>query len=229
MMREIVLDTETTGLDPADGHRIIEIGCVELFNYLPTGRVYHAYINPERDVPAEASAISGIKTDFLKPFPVFSKVVDEFLSFIGEDKLVIHNAAFDLKFLNAEMERLGHPHFPAHRATDTLKMARAKFPGSPASLDALCRRFSIDLSGRTKHGAIIDCELLAKVYLELLGGRQTTFSFAGAPLQTKAATRDDLQKILRTRKEPRPHEPSPDELEGHEALIGSIKGSLWKQ
>jgi DNA polymerase-3 subunit epsilon len=226
-MREIVLDTETTGLDPADGHRVIEIGCVELINYLPTGRVYHTYVNPERDVPAEASAISGIKTDFLKPFPVFSKIVDEFLSFLGDDQLVIHNAAFDLKFLNAEFERLNHPHLPPHRATDTLKIARAKFPGSPASLDALCRRFQIDLSSRTKHGALVDSELLAKVYLELLGGRQTAFSFSGAPAQTKAVTRDDLKNILRTHKEARLHEPTGEELEAHEELIGSIKGSLW--
>ncbi|MDF3034679.1 MAG: polymerase epsilon subunit, partial [Alphaproteobacteria bacterium] len=175
-MREIVLDTETTGLDPAEGHRVIEIGCVELINYLPTGRVYHTYINPERDVPLEASAISGLKTDFLKPFPVFSKIVDDFLSFLGDDKLVIHNASFDLKFLNAELERLGHPLFLPHRATDTLKIARTKFPGSPASLDALCRRFQIDLTSRTKHGALVDSELLAKVYLELIGGRQTAFS-----------------------------------------------------
>jgi len=228
-MREIVLDTETTGLDPDVGHRIIEIGCVELVNYMPTGRFYHTYINPERDVPAEASAISGIKTDFLKPFPIFSKIVDEFLSFLGDDPLVIHNAPFDLKFLNAEFERLSHPHFPPHRATDTLKIARAKFPGSPASLDALCRRFQIDLSGRTKHGALVDSELLAKVYLELLGGRQTTFSFTGAPIQTKAVTRDDLKNILRTHKEARLHEPTPNELDAHEELVSSIQGSLWKK
>lgn len=228
-MREIVLDTETTGLDPADGHRIIEIGCMELINYLPTGRVYHSYINPERDVPAEASAISGIKTEFLKPFPVFSKIVDEFLSFVGDDQLIIHNAAFDLKFLNAEFERLNHPYFPPQRATDTLKIARAKFPGSPASLDALCRRFQIDLSGRTKHGALIDCELLAKVYLELLGGRQTAFTFAGAPLQTKVVTGDDLKNILRSHKDARPHEPTSEEIELHNELIHSIKNSLWKK
>lgn len=228
-MREIVLDTETTGLDPQDGHRIIEIGCVELFNYLPTGRVYQTYINPERDVPEEASAVSGIKTDFLKPFPVFSKIIEEFKAFIGEDRLVIHNAAFDLKFLNAEFERLGHQAIPSQRAVDTLKIARAKFPGSPASLDALCRRFQIDLSGRTKHGAIIDCELLAKVYLELIGGRQTKFEFSGAPVQTKAVTRADIEKKLHARKEPRPHEPSPEELDSHNALVDSIKGSLWKK
>lgn len=228
-MREIVLDTETTGLDPAEGHRIIEIGCVELINYLPTGRVYHTYVNPERDVPLEASAISGIKTDFLKPFPIFSKIVDDFLSFLGDDRLVIHNASFDLKFLNAEFERLNHPHFPSQRAIDTLKIARAKFPGSPASLDALCRRFQIDLSSRTKHGALVDSELLAKVYLELLGGRQTAFSFGGAQVQTKAVTRDDLKKIIRAFREPRSFEPTADELDEHKELISHIKGSLWKK
>jgi DNA polymerase-3 subunit epsilon len=229
MMREIVLDTETTGLDPADGHRIIEIGCVELINYIPTGKVYHTYVNPERDVPSEASAISGIKTDFLKPFPVFSKIVDDFLSFLGEDRLVIHNASFDLKFLNAEFGRLNHPLLPDHRAIDTLKIARSKFPGSPASLDALCRRFQIDLSSRTKHGALVDSELLAKVYLELVGGRQTSLSLGGYPAQTKTTTKDDLIKILRTHREPRSHQPTEEELAAHKELISKIKGNLWEK
>jgi len=226
-MREIVLDTETTGLEPSDGHRVIEIGCVELINYIPTGRVYHTYINPERDVPLEASAISGIKTDFLKPFPVFAKIIDEFLSFLGDDQLVIHNASFDLKFLNAEFGRLNHPIFPPHRAIDTLKIARSKFPGSPASLDALCRRFQIDLSSRSKHGALVDSELLAKVYLELVGGRQTSLSLGGYPAQTKTTTKDDLKKILRTHREPRAHQPTDEELAAHKELVSKIKGSLW--
>jgi DNA polymerase-3 subunit epsilon len=176
-MREIVLDTETTGLDPTDGHRVIEIGCVELIDYLPTGQVYHTYINPERDVPEKASAINGIKTEFLADFPVFAKIADDFLSFIGDDKLVIHNAPFDLKFLNAELKLLGLSPLPLHRATDTLLIARKKFPGSPANLDALCRRYEIDLSTRTKHGALLDSELLAKVYFELLGVEKTALSF----------------------------------------------------
>jgi DNA polymerase-3 subunit epsilon len=226
-MREIVLDTETTGLDPSDGHRIIEIGCVELINYIPTGRFYHTYVNPERDVPAEASAISGIKTEFLQPFPVFSKIVDEFLAFLGDDRLVIHNAAFDLKFLNSEFGRLNHPPLPDHRAVDTLKIARAKYPGSPASLDALCRRFQIDLSSRDKHGALIDSELLAKVYLELVGGRQTSLAFEGANVQTKTTTKEDLTKILRQHREPRPHQPTLEELAAHKELVEKIKGSLW--
>jgi DNA polymerase-3 subunit epsilon len=230
-MREIVLDTETTGLDPLEGHRIIEIGCVELINYLPTGRVYHTYINPERDVPSEASAISGLKTDFLKPFPVFAKIVDDFLSFLGNDKLVIHNAPFDLKFLNAEFDRLGHPIFPLHRATDTLKIARTKFPGSPVSLDALCRRFQIDLSGRTKHGALVDSELLAKVYLELLGGRQTTFSFRGTVPSDKMVTQNvaSVTAVKPALRAARPHEPTSEERAAHKELIGTIKGSLWKK
>ncbi len=228
-MREIVLDTETTGLDPAEGHRIIEIGCVELINYLPTGRVYHTYINPERDVPSEASAISGIKTDFLKPFPVFANIVDDFLTFLGEDKLVIHNASFDLKFLNAEFERLNHPPFLPHRATDTLKIARTKFPGSPASLDALCRRFQIDLSTRTKHGALVDSELLAKVYLELIGGRQTTFSFDGGASEKSASKDGNINAVERALRIARPHQLTPEELAAHQKLIGTLKEPLWKR
>lgn len=229
-MREIVLDTETTGLDPAEGHRVIEIGCVELINHLPTGRVYHAYINPERDVPQEASDISGLKTDFLKPFPVFAKMADEFLSFVEDDRLVIHNAPFDLKFLNAEFVRLGHPAFPLHRATDTLKIARAKFPGSPASLDALCRRFQIDLTSRAKHGALVDSELLAKVYLELLGGRQTAFSFGATALNVgkKEDTHITLPREKPISYTPRFHKPTSEELAAHKILVGTIKGSLWK-
>lgn len=227
-MREVVLDTETTGLDPAEGHRIIEIGCVEIINYIPTGRVYHTYINPERDVPLEASAISGIKTDFLKPFPVFANIVDDFLAFLGEDKLVIHNAPFDLKFLNAEFERINHPSFLPHRATDTLKIARTKFPGSPASLDALCRRFQIDLSTRTKHGALVDSELLAKVYLELVGGRQTTFSFDGARTDNRIGSKENTNVVGRISRPARPHQPTPEELGAHQGFVGSIKGSLWK-
>jgi len=228
-MREIVLDTETTGLDPAEGHRIIEIGCVELINYLPTGRVYHTYINPERDVPSEASAISGIKTDFLKPFPVFANIVDDFLTFLGEDKLVIHNASFDLKFLNAEFGRLNHPPFLPHRATDTLKIARTKFPGSPASLDALCRRFQIDLSTRTKHGALVDSELLAKVYLELIGGRQTTFSFDGGASEKSVSKDGNINAVERALRIARPHQPTPEELAAHQKLIGTLKEPLWKR
>jgi DNA polymerase-3 subunit epsilon len=225
-MREIVLDTETTGLDPKDGHRVIEIGCVELINYLPTGRVYHAYINPERDVPAEASAISGLKTEFLATFPIFAQITDDFLAFIGDDKLVIHNAPFDLKFLNAELKLLGQPALPLHRAIDTLLIARNKFPGSPASLDALCRRFEIDLSTRTKHGALVDSGLLAKVYLELVGGRQTTFSF-GITQNTGTDKQSKETAATRPLRPARPHHPLKEELAAHQELIAKIQNNLW--
>ena len=184
-MREIVLDTETTGFDPESGDRIVEIGCVELQNHMPTGETYHVYINPERSMPAEAFGVHGIGPDLLEPpqepqpgqvllrdKPVFAKVGQSFVDFVGDAKLVIHNAAFDIKFLNAELKWMGLPQIPWERAVDTLAIARKKFPGSPASLDALCRRFGIDNSNRTLHGALLDSEILAEVYLELIGGRQ---------------------------------------------------------
>ena len=171
-MREVVLDTETTGLDPKQGHRVIEIGCVELINGAPTGHYYQTYINPMRDVPPEASAVSGISTEFLKPFPIFEAIVQDFLIFIQDARLVIHNAPFDIGFLNSELGRLGLPLFSLNETVDTLKIARRLFPGSPANLNALCKRFSIDLSKRDKHGALLDAKLLTKVYIELNGGRQ---------------------------------------------------------
>jgi DNA polymerase-3 subunit epsilon len=174
-MREIILDTETTGLDPLRGDKLIEIACVELMNHLPTGKFYHTYVNPERDVPPISTEITGLTRNFLKDHPVFSKVVDEFLEFIQDSPLVIHNADFDLKFLNVELTQIQKEPL-RNPVVDTLYMARKKFPGSPASLDALCRRFKIDLSNRTKHGALIDCELLSGVYLELRGGRQQGLS-----------------------------------------------------
>ncbi|TJZ92188.1 DNA polymerase III subunit epsilon [Paracoccus gahaiensis] len=172
-MREIVLDTETTGFDAEGADRIVEIGALELLNHLPTGRTFHVYINPERAMPKEAFDVHGLGDDFLRDKPKFSAVAQDFLDFVGsEAKLVIHNASFDMKFLNAELKRAGHPVLPWSRALDTVGMARTKFPGSPASLDALCRRFGIDNSGRELHGALLDSELLAEVYLELIGGRQ---------------------------------------------------------
>ena len=171
-MREIVLDTETTGFEPSEGHRIVEIGAVELLNKMPTGRTYHQYINPERPMPKEAFEVHGLGDDFLRDKPVFKTIARDFIEFVGESTLVIHNAAFDMKFLNAELKSLGHPGLPMSQSLDTVAMARRKFPGAPASLDALCRRFGIDNSAREKHGALLDCELLAEVYLELIGGRQ---------------------------------------------------------
>lgn len=177
-MREIVLDTETTGLDPETGDRIVEIGAVELMGHMPTGNTYHQYINPERSMPEEAFAVHGLGDDFLRDKPVFKHIAQEFLDFIGDAKLVIHNAAFDIRFLNAELKWVGLPQIPWERALDTLAIARKKFPGSPSSLDALCRRYGIDNSSRTLHGALLDSEILAEVYLEMIGGRQPDFGLA---------------------------------------------------
>jgi DNA polymerase-3 subunit epsilon len=174
-MREIVLDTETTGFDPFSGDRIVEIGAVELWNHLPTGVTFHEYINPERDMPEEAFAVHGLSEEFLRDKPVFSKVGQKFLDFVQDSKMVIHNASFDMKFLNAELGWLNLRQLPMDQAIDTLEIARKRFPGSPASLDALCRRFGIDNSARTLHGALLDSEILADVYLELIGGRQPGF------------------------------------------------------
>jgi DNA polymerase-3 subunit epsilon len=171
-MREIVIDTETTGLDPDTGDRIVEIGAVELLNHMPTGRSFHAYINPQRDVPADAVAVHGLTAQFLADKPAFAAVAAEFAEFIGDARLVIHNAAFDMKVLNAELGWAQRPSLPWARAVDTLDLARRRFPGAQNSLDALCRRFGVDNSGREKHGALLDSELLAEVYLELMGGRQ---------------------------------------------------------
>jgi DNA polymerase-3 subunit epsilon len=197
-MREIILDTETTGLDPLRGDKLIEIACVELMNQLPTGKFYHTYVNPERDVPQISTEITGLTRNFLKDHPVFSSVADEFLAFIEDSPLVIHNADFDLKFLNVELTQIRKEPL-RNPVVDTLYMARKKFPGSPASLDALCRRFKIDLSNRTKHGALIDCELLSAVYLELKGGRQQGLSLGkeGRSGETSENARLDSNKELK--------------------------------
>lgn len=177
-MREIVLDTETTGFDPESGDRIVEIGAVELHNHVVTGKTYHQYINPERGMPNEAFEVHGLGDDFLRDKPKFAQIGQAFLDFVGESKLIIHNAAFDMKFLNAELGKMNLPKLPWEQAIDTLAIARKKFPGSPASLDALCRRFGIDTSSRTLHGALLDSEILAEVYLELIGGRQPDFGLS---------------------------------------------------
>lgn len=227
MLREIVFDTETTGMDPFSGDRIIEIGAVELVNHLPTGKTCQLYINPERDVPADATAVHGITNEFLKDKPVFSQVYTEFVDFIGPDGiLVAHNAAFDMKFINWEFKNVGHPEFPQNRVIDTLVIARKKFPGSPANLDALCRRFSIDNTARTYHGALLDSELLAEVYLELLGGRQR-----GLGLTSEQSKQTDLsvsnKTIERPFREPRPHTASAEELAAHSALLEKLTEPLW--
>lgn len=224
-MREIILDTETTGLSPDHGHRITEIGCIELFNHIPTGQYYHTYINPERDVPPQAAAISGLTFDFLKDFPVFAHVVEDFLTFIGDSPLVIHNASFDLMFLNAELTRLQKPVITPERALDTLALARKKYPGSPASLDALCKRFNIDLSKRDKHGALIDSELLAQVYLELLGGRQRKLEIEQA--STKADSTQDAHHVYQF--PVRRFDISKTEKEAHQDFIKNLKNPLWEK
>src|SRR4051794_23900521 len=223
-MREIVIDTETTGLDPSDGHRIVEVACIELLHHVPTGRKFHRYVNPERDMPAEAYAVHGLSAEFLAEHPRFAEIVDELLEFIGEDRVVIHNAEFDLAFLNAELARLGRPRL-ACASVDTLGMARQRFPGAPASLDALCRRFAIDLSVREKHGADIDCGLLASVYLELPGGRQPALALLA---DTADAALDQEQAALRRKpRPPRPHLPTEEELRAHRAMLEGIKSPLW--
>jgi DNA polymerase-3 subunit epsilon len=221
-MREIVLDTETTGLDPAAGHRIVEISCLELLNHIPTGRTYQSYLNPERDVPTDAFSVHGLSIEFLSDKPRFAEIADKLLEFIADAPLVIHNAEFDVRFLNAEFQRLARSPLNGERVVDTLQIARQKFPGAPASLDALCRRFTIDNSTRTKHGALLDTELLADVYLELIGGRQ-----AGLELMTAARATAALATGGRTPRVARPHAPTEAELIAHATLVGMLKDPIW--
>ncbi len=222
-MREIALDTETTGFDPASGDRIVEIGCVELINHVPTGEVFHRYINPERDMPKSAFEVHGLSEEFLKGHNVMAEEIDEFLEFIGSSKLVIHNAQFDMKFVNAELGLLGRPALPMSQSIDTVTMARRKFPGAQASLDALCRRFGIDNSARTKHGALLDAELLAEVYLELIGGRQHGLSLGR---DEAGDAKKYGQKEVRP---PRAHAASEDELAAHAAFLETITDPIWKR
>jgi len=224
-MREIVLDTETTGLDPGSGHRVVEIGCLELVNHVPTGRTYHQYINPERLMPVEAFEVHGLGDEFLARHPVFAEIAQAFLDFIGEAKLVIHNAGFDMKFLNAELVQLGLPRLAMSRAVDTVQLARARFPGAQASLDALCRRFEIDNSARTKHGALLDSELLAEVYLELIGGRQPDLDLLTAR-KAGAGPRTEAERPVRP---PRPHAPSEAEEAAHAALVARLSDPIWQR
>lgn len=230
-MREIVLDTETTGFKPEEGHRLVEIGCLELVNLIPTGRTFHKYLNPERDVPPDAARVHGLTTEFLADKPKFAEVVEDFLEFIADAPLVIHNATFDMSFINAELLWSGRKPLPKTRAVDTLTMARQKFPGSPASLDALCKRFGVDNSGRKFHGALLDSELLAEVYLELKGGRQTGLALAA---ETKAAAVAAVNPVegssprRRPVRAPRPHAPTEEELAAHGAMVASMKIAIWK-
>ncbi|NNE78788.1 MAG: DNA polymerase III subunit epsilon [Silicimonas sp.] len=229
-MREIVLDTETTGLDPETGDRIVEIGAVELFGHMPTGRTYHQYVNPERDVPEGAVQVHGLTFDFLRDKPVFKDVAEAFLDFIGDAKLVIHNAAFDMKFINAELRWQKIQTLPFDRAIDTLEIARKKFPGSPASLDALCRRYGIDNSARTLHGALLDSEILAEVYLELIGGRQPDLVLASS--NDSQMTDADTGEVWRPkpRPSPLPSRLTPEEKEAHAKLVSDMgDAALWRR
>jgi DNA polymerase-3 subunit epsilon len=223
-MREVVIDTETTGLDPQDGHRIVEIACLELVHHVPTGRKFHCYVNPERDMPAEAMAVHGLDAEFLAGHQPFAAIADELTGFIAGDRLVIHNAEFDLAFINAELARIGRGPL-ALPFVDTLMVARRRFPGAPASLDALCRRFAIDLSLRDRHGAEIDCSLLAAVYIELLGGKQPGLDFAASKFEEGADMIGAAQS--HPPRPARPHAPSSDELAAHQAMLGAIKAPLW--
>lgn len=223
-MREVVLDTETTGLDPEAGHRLVEVAGLELLNHVPTGRQIQQYINPERDMPEEAYRIHGLSADFLAGHPVFPEIAQTLLDFIGEARLVIHNASFDLKFLNAELDRAGLAPISAERATDTVALARRRFPGAQVSLDALCRRFEIDNSARTLHGALLDCELLAEVYLELRGGRQPGFDLTADAVSARQAATG--QRPIRPA---RPHAPSRDECAAHDAFIAGMESPIWRR
>lgn len=227
-MREIVLDTETTGFDPAEGDRIVEIGAVELRNHMPTGKTFHQYINPQRPMPAAAFEVHGLGDDFLKDKPLFKDIAQKFLDFIGDSQLVIHNASFDMKFLNHELKAVGQATIPMGRATDTLLIARNKFPGSPASLDALCRRFGVDNSAREKHGALLDSEILAEVYLELIGGRQPDFSLA---TQTGNAQETGAKQVrVGPRPQPLPARITPDEAAAHQEFVAKMgEQSIWAQ
>ena len=227
-MREIIFDTETTGLDPATGDRVVEIGCVECINHVPTGETFHVYINPERDMPEAAFKVHGLSTDFLKTKPVFAAIAADFVAFIGDAKLVAHNAFFDLGFINAELKRLGYDQIDSSRIVDTLALARKKNPFGPNSLDALCARFGIDNSRRTKHGAWLDAEILAEVYLEMMGGRQTGLDLAAAQVLVSSGTTIEIVQA-RARPAPLPSRLTADELAAHHAFIATLgDDAIWK-
>lgn len=218
-MREIILDTETTGLDPGSGHRVVEIGCVELINFIPSGREFHKYLNPQRFMPVAAQAVHGLTDEFLKDKALFADVAQEFLDFIDGARVIAHNADFDIGFMNSELARLERPPIAAD-VIDTVRLARRRYPGAPASLDALCERFGIDKSARTKHGALLDAQLLAEVYLELVGGRQPDLALAVASTTTVVTVRRELRPA-------RPHAASAEELAVHTAFLAKIKEPIW--
>ena len=222
-MREIVLDTETTGLDPTT-HRIVEIGCLELINHVSSGRNFQRYLNPERDIPPDAFDVHGLSDEFLSDKPLFADVVDAFFDFIGNSPLVIHNARFDIGFINAELERIDRPGLKISRSIDTVELARRKQPGAPANLDALCRRFGIDNSGRKNHGALLDAELLSEVYLELIGGRQPVLGLKRNEHQTAPQHHVELDA-----RPQRKHAPNTEELAEHAVFIDSLNDPIWRR
>lgn len=228
-MREIVLDTETTGFDPEAGDRIVEIGAVELNGHMPTGNTYHQYINPQRSMPREAFEVHGLGDDFLRDKPVFKEIASAFVEFISGAKLIIHNAAFDMKFINAELRACGFDPIPWEHAIDTLEIARRKFPGSPASLDALCRRYGIDNSARTLHGALLDSEILADVYLELIGGRQPDFALGVVQSSERQEVTIDTWRPT-SRPTPLPARITGAEKEAHDALVSAMgEKAIWER
>ena len=232
-MREIVFDTETTGLDPKTGDRMVEIGCIELINRVPSGATYHCYFNPERDMPAGAEAVHGLSEAFLSDKPLFGEMADELLAFLGDAPLVAHNAGFDFGFLNNELERIGREAIDLARMVDTVAIARKRHPGAKLSLDALCTRYGIDRSHRVKHGALLDAELLAQVYVELTGGRQIGLELATEKAAREVAREGDKDVILTRptgeRREPRPHAASDEELARHKAFLEQIEEPLWSR
>ncbi len=231
MLREIVLDTETTGTDHAKGDRIVEIGCVELLNHIPTGKTYHVYINPECPVHPGAFAVHGLSDEFLADKPVFAAIADEFYDFIRDGRLVIHNAPFDIGFINAEFARTGHPQLNLADAVDTLIMARRKHPGASNNLDALCSRYGIDNSKRTKHGALLDSEILAEVYIELIGGRQVGFDLSAQPMKGSGpALRTDANGSREAKPRPMISRLTEEERAAHAAFIEQLgANSLWRE
>ena len=233
-MREIVFDTETTGLTPLDGHRLVEIGCIELVNKVETGRTFHGYFNPDRSMPAEAEAIHGLSLRFLADKPAFGELVHDLLAFVGDCTLVAHNAAFDFGFLNHELERVGHEPICMTRMVDTLAIARARHPGAKHSLDALCSRYGIDRSHRVKHGALLDAQLLAQLYVELSGGRQIGLSLrpeaaSAAPVAAGVALAGFAGPSARPIRPPRPHAASAEELSRHSAFVSGLVQPLWQE
>lgn len=231
MTREIVLDTETTGMSPAEGHRIVEIGAVELFNHVPSGKTYHVYLNPERDMPKEAEAVHGLSAAFLKDKSVFRDVAHEFRDFITDGTLIIHNASFDMAFLNAELAYVELPQIDPGLVIDTLALARRKHPMASNSLDALCKRYGIDNSKRTRHGALLDAELLSEVYLELIGGRQTALNLATEAQAVRATSLPGVDNTIRlARPSPLPSRLTQAELEAHAEFIRGLgSNALWKK